>query len=216
MSLLASSEIEVPFYPALKQYLIARIEEFPSIPSDRREALATVAEFARGCIAKSLPTKLTFICTHNSRRSHLSQIWAQVAADYLGKSNIATFSGGTEATAFNLRAVTAMHRCGLKITTTNADSANPHYEVRTHDAAKAQICFSKVYDAPPNPTKEYCAIMTCSHADEACPLSMGCELRKPIRYEDPKRADDTDQEATLYDERSRQICREMLFMMASI
>ena len=58
--------------------------------------------------------------------------------------------------------------------------------------------------------------MTCSQADEACPLVMGCDLRMPIRYEDPKIADDTDQEATLYDERSRQICREMLYMMSSI
>ena len=216
MSLLASSEFGVRFYPALRQYLIARMEEFPLIPSNRKAALATVAEYARGCIAKSLPTKLTFICTHNSRRSHLSQIWAQVASDYLGVRNVETFSGGTEATAFNPRAVAAMERCGLKVTTANTDTSNPQYEVKTHDDAKAQICFSKVYDAPPNPTKEYCAIMTCSQADDACPLVMGCELRMPIRYEDPKIADDTDQEATLYDERSRQICREMLFMMSSI
>lgn len=216
MSSLASSEVAVQFYPALKQYLLARIEEFPLIPPDRKSDLAKVAQYVQGCITKSLPAKLTFICTHNSRRSHLSQIWAQVAAEYFGISNVETLSGGTEATAFNLRAVAAMQRCGLKITTTNAVISNPHYEVLTHDGAKAQICFSKVYDAPPNPTKGYCAIMTCSQADEACPLVMGCDLRMPIRYEDPKIADDTDQEASLYDERSRQICCEMFFMMSSI
>jgi arsenate reductase (thioredoxin) len=216
MSSLASGEVGVQFYPPLKQYLLARIEEFSLIPIDRKSDLAKVAQYVEGCAAKSLPAKLTFICTHNSRRSHLSQIWAQVAADYFGISNVETFSGGTEATAFNPRAVAAMQRCGLKITTANADTSNPHYEVRTHDSAKAQICFSKVYDAPPNPTEHYCAIMTCSQADDACPLVMGCDLRMPIRYEDPKIADDTDQEATLYDERSRQICREMLFMMSSV
>ncbi len=216
MSSLTSSEVAVRFYPALKQYLRARIEEYPLIPADRKSDLAKVSQYVLGFIAKSLPAKLTFICTHNSRRSHLSQIWAQVAAEYFGISNVETFSGGTEATAFNPRAVTAMQRCGLKITTANADTSNPHYEVLTHDGAKGQICFSKVYDAPPNPTKGYCAIMTCSQADEACPLVMGCDLRMPIRYEDPKIADDTDQEASLYDERSRQICREMLFMMSSI
>ena len=216
MSSLASSEVAVQFYPALKQYLLVRIEEFPLIPSDRKSDLTKVAQYVQSCITKSLPAKLTFICTHNSRRSHLSQIWAQVAAEYFGISNVETFSGGTEATAFNPRAVAAMQRCGLKITTTNADTSNPHYEVRTHDEAIAQVCFSKVYDAPPNPTKGYCAIMTCSQADEACPLVMGCDLRIPIRYEDPKIADDTDQEASLYDERSRQICREMLFMTSSI
>lgn len=216
MSSLVFSEVGVQFYPDLKQYLLARIEEFPLIPPDRKSDLAKVAQYVQGCVTKSLPAKLTFICTHNSRRSHLSQIWAQVAAEYYGIRNVETFSGGTEATAFNPRAVAAMQPCGLKITTTNADTSNPHYEVRTHDGAKAQICFSKVYDAPPNPTKGYCAIVTCSQADEACPLVMGCDLRMPIRYEDPKIADDTDQEASLYDERSRQICREMLFMMSSI
>jgi arsenate reductase (thioredoxin) len=216
MSSLASSEVGVQFYPALKQYLLARMEEFPSISTDRKSDLAKVAQYVKGCIAKSVPAKLTFICTHNSRRSHMSQIWAQVAAEYYGIRSVQTFSGGTEATAFNPRAVAAMQRCGLKITTANADTSNPHCEVRTHDGAKAQICFSKVFDAPPNPTKGYCAVMTCSQADEACPLVMGCDLRMPIRYEDPKIADDTDQEATLYDERSRQICREMLFLMSSI
>lgn len=219
MSLLKSSESSresVPFYLDLQQYLLARIEEFPSIPSDRKADLTKVAEYVRGCIDKSLTARLTFICTHNSRRSHLSQIWAQVAAEYYQISNVETFSGGTEATAFNPRAVAAMQRSGLKITTNNTHDSNPHYEVRTHDGAKAQICFSKVYDSSPNPTTNYCAIMTCSQADEACPLVMGCDMRIPIRYEDPKIADDTDREVRLYDERSRQICREMLFMMSAI
>jgi arsenate reductase (thioredoxin) len=216
MSSLVSSEAGVQFYPNLKQYLLARMEEFPSIPSERNSDLVKIAQYVRGCITKSIPAKLTFICTHNSRRSHLSQIWAQVAAEYFGINNVETFSGGTEATAFNPRAVAAMQRCGLKITSDNVDTTNPNYEVRTHDRAAAQICFSKVYDAPPNPTEGYCAIMTFSQADEACPLVMGCNLRMPIRYDDPKIADGTDQEAALYDERSRQICREMLFMMSSI
>ncbi|MDZ4849771.1 MAG: hypothetical protein SGI77_10780 [Pirellulaceae bacterium] len=101
----AASDFGVQFYPVLKEYLIARIEEFPSIPPDRKSDLEKVAQYVRERIAKSLPAKLTFICTHNSRRSHLSQIWAQVAADCFGIRNVEIFSGGTEATAFNLRAV---------------------------------------------------------------------------------------------------------------
>ena len=216
MSLLKTREFGVQLYPALKQYLVERIEEFPSIPTERKSDLAVVAQYVRGCLAKSLPAKLTFICTHNSRRSQLSQVWAQIAADCFRLSNVETFSGGTEATAFNPRAVAALQRCGLNFSTTDADTSNPHFEVRTADGTKAQVCFSKVYDAPPNPTKGYCAIMTCSQADEACPLVKGCDLRMPIRYEDPKIADATDQEVNLYDERTRQICREMLFMMSNV
>jgi arsenate reductase (thioredoxin) len=216
MILSESSQFGAPFYPALQEYLLARIAEFSSISSDRKPNLAKVANYVRACMVSESPAKLTFICTHNSRRSHLSQIWAQVAADYFGISNVEAFSGGTEATAFNPRAISALQRCGLKITTANADTPNPTYEVKTSDNARAQICFSKVHDTPPNPTKGYCAIMTCSQADEACPRVMGCDLRVPIRYEDPKISDDTDQEAAVYDERSRQICCEMLFMMSMV
>ena len=199
-------------YPDLKQYLTERIGEFQSIPKDRKTELNKVVQYAQGRGDKSEPARLTFLCTHNSRRSHLSQIWAHVAVEYYRVKAIETYSGGTEATAFNPRAIAAMRRCGLQISTSETDALNPRYEVRTSDEATPQICFSKIYNAPPNPTKGYCAIMTCSQADEACPLVMGCDLRLPIRYDDPKVADDSEQESMLYDERCRQICREMLFM----
>lgn len=204
------------FYSNLKHFLIERIGEFSSIDGERKKELERVALFVRTQTEQSKPAKLTFICTHNSRRSHLSQVWAQVAAEYYELKGVETFSGGTEATAFNPRAVAALVRSGLKITTTDEKASNPHYEVRTHDDARPQVCFSKVYDASPNPTKGYCAVMTCAQADEACPLVMGCDLRIPIRYEDPKIADSTDREASLYDERSRQICREMLYLMSRV
>lgn len=203
-------------YPVLLQYLNERVTEFNTIPSQRKTDLAKVADYIRERLSKSEPAKLTFICTHNSRRSHLSQIWAQVAADYYGLGGVETFSGGTEATAFNPRAVAAMQRCGIKITADDRNATNPNYSVFTSDASQPQVCFSKVYDAPPNPTESYCAVMTCSQADDACPLVMGCDLRMPIRYEDPKVADDTEFEPQRYDERSAQICREMLYMMSLV
>lgn len=204
------------FYPALQHYLRARAASFEHISEERKTDLAKVAGHIRECKASARPAKLTFICTHNSRRSHLCQIWAQVAAEYLGVVGVETFSGGTEATAFNPRAVAAMQRCGLKIVAIDHNVSNPRYHVYTSDASTAQVCFSKAYGDPPNPTKDYCAVMTCSQADEACPLVMGCDLRVPLRYEDPKEADDTEFEAQRYDERSAQICTEMLFMMAQV
>lgn len=204
------------FYPELLRYLGERVTKSEAIPSERKAKLAKVADYVRERLAKSEPAKLTFICTHNSRRSHLSQIWAQVAAEYYGLIGVETFSGGTEATAFNPRAVAAMQRCGLKIVADDPAVTNPRYSVYTSDWTSPQVCFSKLYDAPPNPLKNYCAVMTCSQADEACPLVMGCELRVPLRYDDPKVADDTVFEAQRYDERSAQICTEMLFMMSLV
>jgi arsenate reductase len=203
-------------FPDLLQYLRNAQSQFDTIPSDRKADLAKVGDYIRGRLAKSEPAKLTFICTHNSRRSHLSQIWAQVAADYSGLVGVETFSGGTEATAFNPRAVATLQRCGLKIIADDPTATNPRYSVYHSDAAAPQVCFSKAYGDRPNPSQGYCAVMTCSQADDACPLVMGCDLRMPIRYEDPKVADDTEFEAQRYDERSAQICSEMLYMMSLV
>lgn len=204
------------FYPQLMQYLAEATSRFDMIPSDRKVELAKVADYIRDRLSKSQPAELTFICTHNSRRSHLSQIWAQVAAEFYGLKGVATYSGGTEATAFNPRAVAAMQRCGLKIVADDPAASNPRYSVFASDSATPQVCFSKAYGDAPNPSMGYCAVMTCSQADDACPLVMGCDLRMPIRYEDPKVADDTEQESQRYDERCAQICGEMLYMMSLV
>ncbi len=203
-------------FTALLQYLRKATSQFDDIPADRKSDLAKVADYVRQRVTESQPAKLTFICTHNSRRSHLSQIWAQVAAEFYGLTGVKTFSGGTEATAFNPRAVAALQRCGLKIVADDPTATNPRYSVYTSDASTPQVCFSKAYGDPPNPSAGYCAVMTCSQADDACPLVMGCDLRMPIRYEDPKIADDTEFEAQRYDERSMQICCEMHYMMSLV
>jgi len=204
------------FFPELQTYLNAIAANFESIPSERKADLARMAAYIRGRLADSQPARLVFICTHNSRRSHLAQVWAQVAMEFYGLIGVETYSGGTEATALNPRAAAAMRRAGLKVTADDAKAPNPNYSVQTSATASPQICFSKVYDAPPNPSTKYCAVMTCSQADDACPIVMGCDLRMPIRYEDPKVADDTDFESQRYDERSRQICTEMLYMMSLV
>jgi arsenate reductase len=204
------------FYPELRQYLSKRTLEFNRISKERKAELAKVTNFIRQKIASDQPAKLTFICTHNSRRSHLSQIWAQAATAYYNLQGVETFSGGTEATAFNPRAVAALRRCGLKIVAEDSKATNPRYIIHTSDSSDPMVCFSKVYDEAPNPKTAYCAVMTCSQADEACPLVKGCELRVPIRYEDPKVADDTALESQKYDERSAEICTEMLYMMSGV
>lgn len=204
------------FYPALQSYLSARAAEFDSISDERKLELAQVADYIRERLSISEPARLTFICTHNSRRSQLAQIWARIAAEFYGLARVEAYSGGTEATAFNSRAVAALQRCGLRIVSNDPSAANPRYLVFTSDASIPQECFSKVYDAPPNPTRGYCAVMTCSQADEGCPLVMGCDLRMPIRYEDPKVADDTEFETRRYDERAAQIGVEMLYLISLV
>ena len=48
-------------------------------------------------IAQNKKVCLTFICTHNSRRSHLSQVWAQsIAHHFLIKNINLTYQGRSD------------------------------------------------------------------------------------------------------------------------
>lgn len=191
------------------------IKEFDQIPAERKETLAELTKFVQDKINDRKPVYLNFICTHNSRRSHLSQLWAQAAAHYYGVENVFCFSGGTEATAFNPRAVKAMQEAGFNISITK-DGDNPVYEVRFASDAKPIIAFSKKYDDPFNHNKDFAAIMTCSHADENCPLVLGASGRIALTYDDPKEFDGTPLEAAKYSERVHQIGREILYAFSLV
>jgi arsenate reductase len=159
--------------------------------------------------------RLNFICTHNSRRSHLSQIWAQTMAFHFGIPNVYCYSGGTEATALFPKVAETLRNQGFKIQKLSEEN-NPAYAVKFADNEVALICFSKIYDDPFNPTSEFAAIMTCSSADEGCPFIAGAEKRLPIRYDDPKAFDGTDLMNAKYAERSIEIASEMYFVFSKI
>ena len=200
-------------YDQVKDYLAA-CADFAALSPERRAVLDALAAFIRQEQAAGRPAQLTFICTHNSRRSHLSQVWAAVAAEFHRIPRVESYSGGTEATAFNPRAVAALQRAGFDITS-SGDDKNPAYNV--HGLGDQVLtCYSKRYDDVHNPHAEFAAVMTCSDADEKCPLVMGSIARIPLRYEDPKVADGTPQEAAKYDERCAQIARELLYALSLV
>lgn len=198
--------------PGISAFLAQRTSEFHQIPAARKQQLARLAAYVQA--KNDQPVHLNFICTHNSRRSHLGMIWAAVAATHYGLENVLTYSGGTEATAFNPRAVAALERAGFRIENPGGD--NPHYRVYYAEDRPPLVCFSKVYDHPENPDKDFAAIMTCSEADENCPFIPGAKLRLPLTYEDPKAADDTPEETARYDERTAQIGRELLYAFSLV
>ncbi len=200
-------------YPALSTYIKSVITNMEAIPQERKDQLKKIALFVKTKKQSNEPANLTFICTHNSRRSHMSQIWATTAAAYYGiEDGINTYSGGTEATAFNSRAVAAIERAGFKVENPGGD--NPRYQIAYTDNAPSMECFSKKYDDPGNADENFAAVMTCSEADKNCPFIPGASLRVPIPYVDPKESDGSDQEAATYDERCRQIATEMFYIMS--
>jgi arsenate reductase len=199
-------------HPALREYIKDALLHTGAIAAPRKVTLEEVARFVATKRAAGEAAELVFICTHNSRRSQMAELWAAAAAEHFGIDGVRTFSGGTEATAFNRHAVAAIERAGFLVR--NPGGENPRYRVTFSDDAPALECFSKTYDDPFNPARGFAAIMTCSDADEACPLVLGAALRARLPYDDPKIADGTPEEALQYDARCLQIAIEMLYLFS--
>ncbi len=161
-----------PFNPRLNAYVRLRTGEFSQIPESRKGDLQRIATYVRRQIDAGRTAKLIFICTHNSRRSHISQIWASDAASFYGISGVECFSGGTEGTAFNPRAIAALERAGMKIEKSSEDR-NPSYLVQGAEGQTPLICFSKKFSDATNPKSDFCAVMTCPEADKSCPVIDG-------------------------------------------
>lgn len=189
---------------------------FDLIPTERKEILRSLSQYISQKVKQNETPKIIVVCTHNSRRSHIGQIWLAVGADYFGLPKIETFSGGTEATAFNIRAVNAFRNIGFEITTADSNQENPLYNIRWQNEMKPYQAFSKSYETPPNPQTDFAAIMVCTEADKGCPIVAGCDFRLALPYDDPKAFDDTDLETAKYNERIKEIGREIFYMYSQV
>jgi len=201
--------------PALHPYVAEVANDLGKVTPERRLVLDEIAANITGRLREGKTADLTFICTHNSRRSHMSQIWAQTAAYYYGIPGIRAYSGGTETTACNCRTVAAMRRVGFDIQDLTAGD-NPIYEVRYAEDRPAIRAYSKKYNVDSNPRHDFIALMTCSIADKSCPVVDGASARFAIHYADPRLCDDTPTETAAYDDRCREIAREMFYIMAQV
>jgi arsenate reductase (thioredoxin) len=189
-------------------------KNFREISTERKLLLEKIAGYIKTKQANQQAINLVYVCTHNSRRSHLGQVWAAVAAAYYGVGNVSTFSGGTEATAFNPNAIAALTAAGFDVRKTS-ESSNPVYEVYFSEKEFTN-CFSKVYNHAANPAQNFAAIMTCSDAEDNCPFIPGCDLRIGTTYNDPKAFDNTVLQNEKYTERSNQIAMECLFVFSKV
>ena len=186
-----------------------------TITEERKVVLQPLIDFIQTKVATHQPIRLNFICTHNSRRSHLSQIWAQTMAFHFGIRNVFCYSGGTEATAMFPKVSETLTNQGFQIQQLSSDN-NPVYALKFDENEAAIVCFSKTFDDAFNPNSGFAAIMTCSSADAGCPFIAGAEKRLPIRYDDPKAFDGTEQMNEKYAERSLEIASELYFVFSEI
>lgn len=195
--------------------LLQTITQVQDITEERKIVLQSLIDFIQQKVSSRQEVKLNFICTHNSRRSHLSQVWAQVAASHFNIPDVLSYSGGTEETALFPKVAETLSDQGFNIFRI-AETNNPVYAIKYGDNAFPIIGFSKKYDHPFNPSFAFAAIMTCSQADAGCPFITGAEKRIPITYEDPKISDNTPWQVEVYAERSLQIASEMFYVFSKI
>lgn len=183
-----------------------------AISDERRMVLNPLIAYIKKKNISNESIALNFICSHNSRRSHLSQVWGQTLASYVGIKNINCYSGGTEATALFPMAVETLKNMGFQIDTLSEEK-NPVYSIKYAANSRPIIGFSKIFDDNFNPKSNFAAIMTCSSADKGCPIVTGSDGRFPITFEDPKAFDNTPLQKEKYHERSLQIATELLYVM---
>ncbi len=201
-------------FKKIKLFCDSVVTDFNSISDERKLILKKITHYIQHQKNTSTQINLVYVCTHNSRRSHFGQVWAQVAANYYGIKNVSTFSGGTQATAFNINAINALRKIGFMIDESVAET-NPVYPVFFSETNFA-TCFSKVYNHATNPTTNFAAIMTCGDAETNCPFIPNVDLRIATTYTDPKVADNTALEAETYYSRCKQIATEVFYVFSLI
>jgi arsenate reductase len=189
--------------------------EIRSISSERQNILQPLVDYIQSKVENNETIRLNFICTHNSRRSHLSQVWAQTMAHYFNVKNVFCYSGGSEATALYPETAKTLGKTGFEIKII-AQGDNPIYAIKYSKNEHSILGFSKKFDSKFNPSSEFAAILTCSSADKECPYIANSEARIPVTYDDPKVYDNTPQQSEKYQERSLQIATELKFVFSKI
>jgi arsenate reductase len=189
--------------------------DFENINSERKSVLQPLIDFIQSKVSEQKEIRLNLICTHNSRRSHLAQVWSQTAAANYGIENVFCYSGGTEATALFPMVASTLKDIGFNVQIL-AEGKNPVYAIKFAENEHPVIGFSKLYNDEFNPEEEFAAIMTCSQADGGCPFISGAEKRIPITFDDPKAFDNTPEQKEKYQERSMQIGTEMFYIFSQI
>jgi len=202
-------------YSELKQTLEKFQSNFSKITSERKELLNRFSDIISNQLKSKQKVDLVFICVHNSRRSHLSQFWAQAAAEFYGIKNVVCYSGGTEVTAVYPSIISTVKTQGFLVETI-AQTSNPIYAVKYDESKHPIIGFSKTYDDAFNPQSGFVAVMVCSSADTNCPFIPNAEQRISVTFYDPKEFDGTTNEQSGYLERSELIGTEILYAFSQI
>ena len=203
----------LPFNDELTSYCRSLPDEFVNVPDSTGKNLREAGTYIIDQLNNGQLTSISFVCEHNSRKSHLGQIWTEMATLYYGIDNVKCYSGGTTPTHVNQRIIKALENTGFHISEKGIAGNGPKYHLGFGRPSQGFEIFSKRYDHPMNPDTNYMAISLCYNPEECCPISYGADQQLTIPYEDLQPFDNTPLETDMYDRQCRQIARDMFFMM---
>ena len=140
--------------------------------------------------------KIVFMCTHNSRRSQLSEVWANILSNRLNLK-LSFFSAGTEKTKVYKEVIETLCRVGVDI----------NKEGKLNLTSNTINIYSKTLDEIKE--DKFIGIMNCSDAEKHCPLDPRSKKNIKLFYDDPKKYDRTTKESDEYDRTCRLIASEL-------
>lgn len=199
------------FFPSINTFIESLGKN--TLSNERQNLLQALVIYILGQIGNKQPIQLIFICTHNSRRSQMTEVWAQMAAQYF-QIPAHCFSGGTVTSEVHSNTIRTLADTGFKISKSNG--SNPKYKVYFSEQHQPIILTSKLYNDPLNPKEGFAAVMTCADADESCPIVLGATARIPVLYEDPGKWDHTELEKIKYSDLNIQIASEIFWVFEKV
>ena len=201
-------------YPKIELIISKLLLNFNSIPLPRKQKLIELAAHLKVALSSANPLNLVFVCTHNSRRSHMGQLWGHLAANYYGVNNVNSFSAGTEVTELNSNVIEMLQKVGCKVSTFQ-NVSNPAYFIEFGEN-QSLTCFSKLMEHEANPRADFFAIMMCTEAEANCPFVPGAIARIGLPFDDPKAYDNTPMVSDAYLSTFEEIGVQILYLFNQI
>ena len=160
----------------------------------QKRRVKKISEELRGEINSC--NKIVFICTHNSRRSQLCEVWGSILSKRFNL-DLSFFSAGTEKTEVCGEAIKSLERAGIEIGI-GGKIKLMHNQIELHSKTLDEI-----------KEDEFIAIMTCSDAEKNCPVEPRSKKNIKLFYDDPKKYDGTIEASVEYDKTCRLIASEL-------
>ncbi|MBC8111544.1 MAG: hypothetical protein H7Y04_10830, partial [Verrucomicrobia bacterium] len=201
--------------PGLHEYvaeITSKLRDAGLIPSYRRLILHDIATYVINNFLENQFSNLLFVCTHNSRRSQLCQVWGQIAAFHYDLPLVKCFSGGLETENVSEKILQTLEHAGFHVDNPETQNVyNPQHKVYYSTEFDYISLFSKPYNDAGNPKNNFCTVMNCTPSGEKYQQIDGSKLNVSLIYQNPKDNDDKPDETQVYKQISYKVSLEMFY-----